>query len=166
MAVSFFLQAHKYPPHVIMHANKYTRPHLQTEVKLSSLAKMIFPPQYCPLSKILQEELCHNTGMTLYFFWHSVDIVKKSGLKDKRFLSVPAMVLMVHMKLRHGHSNQHLATLFSTYKATISVVMWAVLSYEYAHFNEPMKAWSLPSLNDEMKNMLYQVNFQGPHDEP
>ena len=65
------------------------------------------------------------------------------------------MILLVHSKLRHGHSNQFLANAFCITKSNVCAIMWTILLYEYDYQNSSIKAWSRPDLDEDTKNVLY-----------
>ena len=76
---------------------------------------------------------------------------RKCGLADRPTISIPSMMLLVHMKLRHNQSHQFLANAFCIDKHQVTVILYTVLLFEHAHGNQNIKSWSKPDLDDATK---------------
>ena len=85
--------AHRWPLANTIDANKMRRPWLMSE-----------------------EEIREYTGLHVYNFWHLVDILRMSGVKDKPTMSLPALVLMYRLKIYQNLAHGFLSKLMSISK--------------------------------------------------
>ena len=128
--------AHRWPLANTIDANKMRRPWLMSE-----------------------EEIREYTGLNVYNFWHLVDILRMSGVKDKPTMSLPALVLMYRLKIYQNLAHGFLSKLMSISKRKVSMYFWLAALMHYANANKAIKMWSDPGTTNVEKDIKYQEMF-------
>ena len=106
------------------------------------------------------EQLQYLSGVRPEYFWELCQKLEEKDLPTKCNLSIPALLLMVLMRIRHALPFEFLTIMYNFSRSKLIDVFWIYALSLYSSSLHLQQLWSKPDVTDEELDRVFSQLYQ------